>query len=378
MTGPDVEPTLATVLTADLADYQEWKRTDPAGAGRGLHRTRKLFQSLAAKYNGSLVASDDESFRATFLDPADAVSTAVALHDGVDEANEDLDEEDKVDVRAGVALGPVVRDGEDATGNGVNSADALRRLCPAGSVMITGAVFEQARGRFGKSFRAAGTHRVGGDEMNVYGFVAEGVEHEAAPKVERAPLSPEERARASVRGIKNLYRSALMGGAAIVFLLLINVASSGANFWFQWPALVIVVLLGLRALRVLGPEGLGHGARRMTGWLRQYGRWPARAEREVRDRMARDGASERAIRHRVRSIRAFQKRATTFGVIVAFLFVINLLTSPGDWWVVWPALGLAFVAAMSAVKVYGAEPFLGTDWEERKREELRAKFERET
>lgn len=27
-------------------------------------------------------------------------------------------------------------------------------------------------------------------------------------------------------------------------------------------------------------------------------------------------------------------------LILAFLFVINLMTSPGEWWVQWPALGL--------------------------------------
>ena len=27
-------------------------------------------------------------------------------------------------------------------------------------------------------------------------------------------------------------------------------------------------------------------------------------------------------------------------MILAFLFVINLMTSPGHWWIQWPALGL--------------------------------------
>lgn len=34
--------------------------------------------------------------------------------------------------------------------------------------------------------------------------------------------------------------------------------------------------------------------------------------------------------------------------ILAFLFVVNLMTSPGDWWVQWAALGLgiAWVASL--------------------------------
>lgn len=33
----------------------------------------------------------------------------------------------------------------------------------------------------------------------------------------------------------------------------------------------------------------------------------------------------------------------TAPLIVAFLFVVNLMTSPGEWWFLWAALGLGFV-----------------------------------
>jgi hypothetical protein len=37
--------------------------------------------------------------------------------------------------------------------------------------------------------------------------------------------------------------------------------------------------------------------------------------------------------------------------ILAFLFVINLMTSPGDWWVQWPALGLGIAWVINLMKV---------------------------
>ena len=37
--------------------------------------------------------------------------------------------------------------------------------------------------------------------------------------------------------------------------------------------------------------------------------------------------------------------------ILAFLFVINLLTSPGHWWVQWPALGLGIAWFASLFRV---------------------------
>jgi hypothetical protein len=37
--------------------------------------------------------------------------------------------------------------------------------------------------------------------------------------------------------------------------------------------------------------------------------------------------------------------------ILAFLFVVNLLTSPGHWWVQWPALGLGIAWVFALLRV---------------------------
>ena len=41
----------------------------------------------------------------------------------------------------------------------------------------------------------------------------------------------------------------------------------------------------------------------------------------------------------------------TAPLILAFLFVINLLTSPGHWWVQWAALGLGIAWVVSLFRV---------------------------
>jgi hypothetical protein len=38
-------------------------------------------------------------------------------------------------------------------------------------------------------------------------------------------------------------------------------------------------------------------------------------------------------------------------LILAFLFVINLMTSPGDWWVQWAALGIGIAWFFSLLRV---------------------------
>ena len=41
-------------------------------------------------------------------------------------------------------------------------------------------------------------------------------------------------------------------------------------------------------------------------------------------------------------------------LIVAFLAVINVMTSPGEWWVQWPALGIGIAWVISLLRVIRA------------------------
>jgi hypothetical protein len=46
-------------------------------------------------------------------------------------------------------------------------------------------------------------------------------------------------------------------------------------------------------------------------------------------------------------------------LILAFLFVINLMTSPGHWWIQWPALGLGIAWFINLFRVTRAVLILG-------------------
>jgi hypothetical protein len=41
-------------------------------------------------------------------------------------------------------------------------------------------------------------------------------------------------------------------------------------------------------------------------------------------------------------------------LILAFLFVVNWMTSPGEWWVQWAALGIGIAWVISLIRVIGA------------------------
>ena len=46
-------------------------------------------------------------------------------------------------------------------------------------------------------------------------------------------------------------------------------------------------------------------------------------------------------------------------VILMFLFIINLMTSPGHWWVQWPALGLGIAWVINLFRVMRALIVMG-------------------
>jgi hypothetical protein len=46
-------------------------------------------------------------------------------------------------------------------------------------------------------------------------------------------------------------------------------------------------------------------------------------------------------------------------LILLFLVIINLMTSPGDWWVQWPALGIGIAWVFSLLRVIRAGLVVG-------------------
>lgn len=417
----DFDARIAAVLSADIAAYATLERDSPPQAARAIAQLKEGLASLATKHNGTLAEAYGAILRATFVSAADAVSCAVALQDTIDERNKGLPDGDQVDTRTGVALGTVAQREGILSGVGVEQADALRQMGEAGDVFIAGAVFEQARAVVGTTFAAEGVRTIGDQEMAVYvldppraarqqekrQWQSRWEQHQHAwgkhrerhydrmrRRFERAtdrdgrarhdrtaPRTPAERAEYELRSIKRFYRNATYGALTILFLFLLNVLTAHGPLWFLWPALAIVAVLALQAMRTLGTDTVAdgvHGAlRRWGSWFAERRDWSARSDEELAERVRRPGDDERTVRARIAALRRLHRRAAAFTIIVGVLFVINLLSSPGHWWVLWPAVTLGFVLAIHAVQVYGVDPFLGPDWEERKRQELRARSERE-
>ncbi len=76
--------------------------------------------------------------------------------------------------------------------------------------------------------------------------------------------------------------------------------------------------------------------------------------------------NEEQARERVDVLRGYYSHLASYVAVNLFLAAINLVTSPGSWWFIYPLLGWGIGLAIHTAEVF----WTGTDWEERKLQEL--------
>lgn len=69
---------------------------------------------------------------------------------------------------------------------------------------------------------------------------------------------------------------------------------------------------------------------------------------------------------RVKELKGFYGNLTSYCVVISFLAVLNLLTSPEYLWFLWPMLGWGIGIVAHAATTFG----IGKEWEEKKINQL--------
>ncbi len=67
----------------------------------------------------------------------------------------------------------------------------------------------------------------------------------------------------------------------------------------------------------------------------------------------------------VRDIKGFYSHLVTYAVVIGLLVVVNLVTGPRYFWVIWVALGWGIGVIAHAVAVFEVFSAFGSDWEKR-------------
>lgn len=78
---------------------------------------------------------------------------------------------------------------------------------------------------------------------------------------------------------------------------------------------------------------------------------------------------ERA-RRRMEELKGFYVHLGVYLAVNLGLFLINYLTSRGNWWFYWPLIGWGIAVVIHAFTVFGVERLFGRSWEQRKIQQL--------
>jgi class 3 adenylate cyclase len=137
---------LTAILAAEVVGYANLVAQDREGTHAALRDLRRdPINPLLAEYQARLVALMEDRAIAEFRSVDDAVGCAVAVQKAVAAAQRRVPAERRIVFRAGVDLGDVQADGDDLTGDAVNVAAGLQRICAPGDVMISSAARGQLR-----------------------------------------------------------------------------------------------------------------------------------------------------------------------------------------------------------------------------------------
>jgi class 3 adenylate cyclase/CHASE2 domain-containing sensor protein len=156
MTNSGVRRKLSAILSADVKGYSRLMADDEAGTVETLKQYREVLAALIHDRHGRVVDDIGDNLLAEFTSVIDATQCAAAIQDALEDLNAKLADHRKMEFRIGINLGDVIEDGDRIYGDVINIAARVQGLSEAGSVFISGTVYDQVRNKLRFSFDFVG------------------------------------------------------------------------------------------------------------------------------------------------------------------------------------------------------------------------------
>lgn len=243
------ERRLTAILCADVVGYSRLVGRDETGTLARLDQARDILRTVTEAQAGRVFNLAGDGLLAEFPSALAAVQAAISAQDRLGIWASDQPEDDRMRLRIGVNLGDVVVNGGDLLGDGVNVAARLQALAQPGGICLSGAVYDQVRGRIEIGFADLGpqTMKNMADPVRVYALRVGPDAHRVAAMASAPAPAP----RAG-HGIFERLRRRLLGALVVVaVLLVINLMTNPHDLWVQWPALGLGIAAILPLVRRL-------------------------------------------------------------------------------------------------------------------------------
>jgi len=152
---------LAAILAADVAGYSRLMGEDEEGTLAELKAIRReLSDPKVKEHHGRIVKTTGDGLLIEFASVVDAVRCAVEVQRAMAERNADTPPDRRIELRMGINLGDIIRDGRDIYGDGVNVAARLEGLAEPGGICVSRVVRDQVRDKLDFSFEDMGEQQV--------------------------------------------------------------------------------------------------------------------------------------------------------------------------------------------------------------------------
>jgi adenylate cyclase len=155
-----MERKLTAILSADVKGYSRLMGEDEAATILTLNAYREVTDSLIHQHKGRVVGTAGDSILAEFASAVEAVQCAVEIQRELKVRNAELPESRRMEFRIGINVGDVVVDGEQIHGDGVNIAARMEGLAEAGSIYISGTVYDQIMNKLALGYEYLGEQQV--------------------------------------------------------------------------------------------------------------------------------------------------------------------------------------------------------------------------
>jgi class 3 adenylate cyclase len=206
-----LERKLATIVSADVAEYSRLMAEDEEGSLRIFRSHKEVFEQLVSLHRGRVFNTAGDAILAEFTSAVEAVRCATEIQAALHTRNDHLPSSRQVRFRIGINLGDVMVQGDDLLGDGVNVAARLQGAAEPGGICISGSVYDQIRNKLSLTFKSLGEQSFKNISQPVRTFTIAGSDtHGAFP-------SPSTRRGDRARSAKTLAAALLllvvMGGA---------------------------------------------------------------------------------------------------------------------------------------------------------------------
>jgi class 3 adenylate cyclase len=210
--SPFLERKLATILSADVAEFSRLMSEDEEQTLRTFRGHKQVFESVVAMHNGRVFNTAGDAILAEFKSAVEAVRCATDIQTALRTRNDQLPPNRQVRFRIGVNLGDVLVQGQDLLGDGVNVAARLQTAAEPGGICISGSVHDQIRNKLSMTFQSLGER--------TYKNIAQPVRTFSVSEAENGAPLPAPKAAPANKSI------AMVSGAAVALLLLL-----GGGYW---------------------------------------------------------------------------------------------------------------------------------------------------